>query len=262
MPTLVTRQGTVHYEVYGRGQPVIFLHGWLGSWALWRDTIENIGTEFRAYALDFFGFGESKDRMTDYSVENFIKLVSEFMDRLGIVSAPLVGHSMGGTVALGVASRHPEKVSKVVVIGSPVDGSSLNPFLKLAGYRGIADLTFAMPVVLNSFIYILTHMGTKDGKTVHRMVKEDASKVSVDAFFQSIGTLRKTDLRSQIRDVSVPVLGAYGRRDIIVDPGQSKVLHASIPHSQEAWFENAGHFIMIDEPAAFQQTITQFLRTT
>ena len=110
MPTLVTEQGIVHYEAYGRGRPVIFLHGWLGSWELWRDSIEALGKEFRTYALDFFGFGDSFDRNEDFTVSNFVELVSEFMDRLGIPRAPLVGHSMGGTVSLGVASRYPEKV--------------------------------------------------------------------------------------------------------------------------------------------------------
>ena len=59
VPSLVTDPGIIHYETYGRGRPVLLLHGWLGSWALWRNTIEVLGREFRTYALDFFGFGES-----------------------------------------------------------------------------------------------------------------------------------------------------------------------------------------------------------
>ena len=117
MALLVTEQGVVHYETYGRGRPVLLLHGWLGSWALWRKTIEELGKEFRTYAIDFWGFGESGDQAVDFSVDNFILLVNQFMDRLGIVKAPLVGHSMGGTVSLGSAIRYPEKVVKVIVIG-------------------------------------------------------------------------------------------------------------------------------------------------
>ena len=102
MPTLVTEQGIVHYETYGRGRPVLLLHGWLGSWTLWRDTIEILGNEFRTYALDFFGFGESVDHAQNFTVDNYVDSVNQFMDRLGIVKAPLIGHSMGGTVALAV----------------------------------------------------------------------------------------------------------------------------------------------------------------
>jgi len=259
VPTLVTEQGIVHYEAYGRGRPVILLHGWLGSWALWRDTIELLGTQFRMYALDFFGFGDSMNHESDFSVTNFVELVYQFMERLGIVKAPLIGHSMGGTVSLSVASRYPEKVVKVAVVGSPIAGSSLNPFLKLSGYKGIADFVYRVPLIRSAFIYGLTHIGTRQGQTVHRMVKEDASKVTVDSFFHSIGTLRDTDLRGELAALKMPILGVYGRRDIIVSPRQSKVLLQYAPTSREVWFQKSGHFPMIDEPEHFHTTITDFL---
>lgn len=260
MPTLVTEQGIVHYEAYGRGRPVIFLHGWLGSWALWRDSIEAFGKEFRTYALDFFGFGDSFDRNEDFSVSNFVELVSEFMDRLGIPRAPLVGHSMGGTVSLGVASRYPEKVVKVIVIGSPIQGKSLNFFLKLSGYRGIAQMTYRVPLVLPSFVWMLTHVGTQRPQAVHRMVADDLTKVTVDAFFQSIGTLRKTDLTEQVKTLQMPILGMYGKRDYIVHPNQGKYLLKHAPNARQAWFPKAGHFIMADEPDSFYETVTEFLK--
>ena len=262
MPTLVTEQGIVHYEAYGRGRPVILLHGWLGSWALWRDTIGELGKEFRTYALDFFGFGDSFDRTEDFSVSNFVELVYQFMERLGIVKAPLIGHSMGGTVALGVAARYPEKVVKVAVIGSPIQGASLNPFLKLSGNKVIARLLFRMPFILNTFIYGLTQFAARDGRTLHRMVREDAAKVTAESFFQSIGTLHQTDLRPQLHNLKMPIMGIYGPRDIIVNPGQSKVLLSHAPNSREAWFEKSGHFPMMDEPEKFYQTIREFLNNT
>ena len=123
MTSLVTDRGIIHYETYGRGRPVLLLHGWLGSWNLWRETIEILGKEFRTYAIDFWGFGESNasgPKGSDaYKVDNYVELVYQFMDKLGIVKAPLIGHSMGGTVSLSTAIRHPEKVVKVCVIGSP-----------------------------------------------------------------------------------------------------------------------------------------------
>ncbi len=259
MPTMVTEQGIVHYETYGRGRPVILLHGWLGSWALWRDTIEELGKHFRTYALDFFGFGDSMDRTQDFSVGNYVELVHEFMERLGIVKAPLVGHSMGGSVSLGVAARYPEKVVKVIVIGSPVDGSSLNPFLKLSGYKRIADLLFTVPFILDAFIFGITHLAANNGSALHRMVKADASKVTADSFFQSIGTLHQTNLTDDLADMQMPILGMYGRKDIIVNPNQGKLIVDKAPQAREVWFENSGHFIMMDEPERFYTTLNDFL---
>lgn len=259
MATMVTDQGIVHYEVLGRGRPVILLHGWLGSWALWRDTMEVLSKEFRTYSLDFFGFGESLDRSANFSVSNFVQLVNQFMERLGIPKAPIVGHSMGGTVALGVALKYPQKTVKTIVIGSPIDGESLNFFLKLSGYRGIAHLVYSLPLVLDLFIMGLTRFGSPQGKSIHRMVKEDASKVSADSFFESIGTLRKTDLRTDLHGVNVPILGIYGKRDIIVNPGEGKTLLKFAPNSRVEWFERSGHFSMMDEPQRFHETLRTFL---
>ena len=261
MPALVTEQGIVHYETYGRGRPVILLHGWLGSWALWRETIEELGKYFRTYALDFFGFGDSLDRSTEFSVTNYVDLVYQFMDRVGIVKAPLIGHSMGGSVSLGVAARYPEKVVKVAVIGSPIDGASLNFFLKLSGYKEIANLVFAVPILLRSFIFGITHLAANDGPALHRMVSVDAAKTTADSFFQSIGTLRDTNLAPELPAMQMPILGIYGRKDIIVHPMQGKMLLKYAPNAKEAWFENSGHFPMRDEPARFHSTINDFLHS-
>lgn len=261
MPTLVTEQGIIHYESFGRGRPVLLLHGWLGSWALWRNTIEILGQEFRTYALDFFGFGESFDRDSNFSVDHYVDSVSQFMDRLGIVKAPLIGHSMGGTVSLGVSVRYPEKVVKTVVVGSPIQGDSLNLLLKLSGYKGIASIIWTTPSLLKLFMRGYAYFLARDGGTLGRMIVDDVSKISADSFFQSIGTLRRTDLSGQIGVLKLPLLGIYGKHDRIVDPGQSQILKLCAPHSQIAWFEGSGHFPMMDEPERFHETIRQFLHS-
>ena len=268
MTILVTEQGPVHYETFGRGRPVLLLHGWLGSWALWRKTIEILGKEFRTYALDFWGFGEraAGDKAQDYSVDNFIMQVNEFMNRLGIVKAPLIGHSMGGTVSLGTAIRYPERVVKVIVVGSPIHGVSLNPLLKLAGYSGWISLAETAPPLFTTFMRGLrtglrgyAYFMAKDGKTLGNMLAADVSNLTVGPFFQSIGTLRQTDLRPRLSEINMPILGIYGKKDVIVNPNQSQVLKQYAPHSKIAWFEDSNHFPMMDEPERFHQTVREFL---
>ena len=85
MSSITTDQGIVHYEVYGRGRPVILLHGWLGSWALWQETMAYLGKYYRTYAMDFWGFGESGKKRETYAVQDFVNLVEQFMDQLGII---------------------------------------------------------------------------------------------------------------------------------------------------------------------------------
>jgi pimeloyl-ACP methyl ester carboxylesterase len=262
VPTLVTEQGTVHYETLGRGRPVLLLHGWLGSWSLWRATIEILSKEFKTYALDFFGFGESIDRTADFSVENFVNSVDQFMDRLGITKAALIGHSMGGTVSLAATIRFPEQIVKTVVVGSPIDGRSLNLLLKFSGYRGFAKVIWTTPALLRLFLRGYAFYIANNGRALGQMMAQDVSKVSADSFFQSIGTLRDTDLRDEIGLIKSPLLGVYGKRDRIVDPMQHSVLQQYAPHAKVAWFEHAGHFPMLDEPDHFHSTVRKFLHNS
>jgi pimeloyl-ACP methyl ester carboxylesterase len=216
-----------------------------------------LGGQFRTYALDFFGFGES--RAEDYSVDNFVLLVNQFMDRLGIVKAPLVGHSMGGTVSLSSAVRFPERVVKVIVIGSPVQGNSLNLLLKASGNKQFASLVWTFPNLLRLFLRSYSYFMANDGRAMAKMISSDISKITVRAFFQSIGTLHSTDLREEIRGVQMPMMGMYGKKDIIVNPGQAKVLKQYVPHAKIDWYTNAGHFIMLDQPERFHTSVIDFL---
>ncbi|MCZ7543619.1 MAG: alpha/beta hydrolase [Anaerolineae bacterium] len=240
---------------------MLLLHGWLGSWSLWRETIQVLGRDFRTYALDFWGFGESGDKRDSFAVADFIALVSQFMNRLGIVKAPLVGHSMGGTVSLGVALEHPEMVEKVVVIGSPINGSSLNLLLKLLGFPITGSL------VRSPIGYPLFKMGmrayapfmAKDAVGVWKMLMRDTDQTTTQSFFESIGTLRKTDLRPRLGEIQVPVLGIYGKKDVIVDPKQHDVLAAGVAHAQIELRPDSGHFTMLDEPEFFVNAVRNFI---
>ncbi len=266
MASLVTEQGIVHYEVYGRGRPVLLLHGWLNSWAVWRPTVELFGQDFRVYALDFFGFGESGGRSQDFSVANFVLMVEEFMDRMAIRKAPLVGHSMGGTVALNYALDFPEKVVKVIAVGAPIQGTSLRPLLRLAAYPGWTRLAETAPPLYNGFQRILlpslrvyAHWMAKDSKAVGDMLASDVSKLTAGSFFESISTLRQTDLRPRLSELKMPVLGMYGKKDNIVNPNQGQVLKSYLPASTVAMFEDSGHFPMMDESERFHKILRDFL---
>jgi pimeloyl-ACP methyl ester carboxylesterase len=256
--SITTDQGIVHYEVYGRGRPVILLHGWLGSWGLWQETMTFLGQYYRTYALDFWGFGDSGKKRNTYMVTDFVTLIDQFMDKLGIIRAPLVGHSMGGTVSLSVALQYPERVSKVVIIGSPVTGSSLALPLKFAGYRPIAWLLFNIFPAFRWTMRLASPFICGDPRFPD-MMDRDLSKTTLESFLVSIASLRQTDLRPRIPNICVPVMGMFGDRDNIVDPRQWQALQQGLPLSRIERFEKAGHFIMMDEPQLFRQKLKEFL---
>ena len=258
MSSIVTDQGIVHYETYGSGAPVILLHGWIGSWGLWQPTMEALGQHYRCYALDFWGFGESGKKRDSYAVGDFMALVRQFMDALGIASAPLIGHSMGGTTGLGTTIRHPDRVTKVCVIGSPIVGSSLSILLQLAGVPWIGSIVRNLPAALKLGIWLFAPLITRDQKW-YPMVARDISRTTVESFFSSIGSLRRTDLRPRLNEIKVPTLGLYGMRDVIVHPKQYQPLQSGVKHARIEVLPQSGHFPMLDEPDKYLAIIKSFL---
>jgi pimeloyl-ACP methyl ester carboxylesterase len=258
LSSITTDQGIVHYEVYGRGRPVILLHGWLGSWGLWQETMEYLGQYYRTYALDFWGFGESGKKRSTYDVQDFVSLVDQFMEQMGIISVPLVGHSMGGTVSLSVALQYPQRVRKVVIIGSPIVGSSLAFPLKLAGYHSIALLLFNMMGAFRWGMKVVSPSICRDPR-FPEMMDRDLSRTTLESFLMSIASLRRTDLSRDLNKINIPVMGMFGDRDNIVNPRQWQVLQKGMSGARIERFDKAGHFIMLDAPQIFIHKLKDFL---
>ncbi len=217
-----------------------------------------LGASYRTYALDFWGFGESGKKRNSYAVQDFVSLVDQFMERLGIRQAPLVGHSMGGTVSLSVAVQYPQRVSKVVVVGSPIVGSSLAFPLKMAGRRPIAVILFNMMWAFRMGMRVASPFICRDPRFPDMMDK-DLSRTTVESFLLSIASLRRTDLRPMLSKVNMPAMGMYGDRDIIVRPDQWRPMSEGIPQTRVERFARAGHFIMLDDPEPFMHKLKDFL---
>jgi pimeloyl-ACP methyl ester carboxylesterase len=216
-----------------------------------------LGAFYRTYALDFWGFGESGKKRNSNAIQDFVTLVDQFMDRLGISCAPLVGHSMGGMVSLSVAVQYPRRVSKVVV-GSPIVGSSLAFPLKMAGRRLIAMVLFNTIWAFRMGMRLALPFICKDPR-FPAMMDKDLSRTTVESFLLSITSLHQTDLRPILSQVKVPAMGKSGEKDIIVHPDQWQSLLEGIPHTRVERFSKAGHFIILDDPAPFMQKLKDFL---
>ena len=126
MSAITIEDELVHYEVLGRGRPVILVHGWLGSWRYWVPTMERLSTKYRCYALDLWGFGDSGKDPKRYAVEKQIDLLGNFIERMGIPKVVLVGHSLGAAVAAQFAAN-PEtsaKVHRMLLVAPPLLGDA------------------------------------------------------------------------------------------------------------------------------------------
>lgn len=120
MSAIVVDGELVHYEVLGRGRPVILLHGMIGSWRYWVPLLQRLQQSYRLYALDLFGFGDSSKSEAHFSLEQQSALVQAFMDELGLPKAAMIGHGLGALVAVEFARSHPDKVARLLMVSAPL----------------------------------------------------------------------------------------------------------------------------------------------
>lgn len=110
----------IHYEVLGRGRPVILLHTWVGSWRYWIPTMQQLQVKYKTYALDLYGYGDSVKDPRKYTIEHQVQLLAAFVEKLGIAKAALVGHGLGALVAAEYARQYVDKVPRLMVVSLPL----------------------------------------------------------------------------------------------------------------------------------------------
>ena len=110
----------VHYEVLGRGRPVILLHSWLGSWRYWIPTMQQLKINYKVYAIDLYGYGDSVKDPRKYSLEHQIRLLEDFVEKMAIPKMALVGHGLGSLIAVEYARRHQETVPRMLLASAPL----------------------------------------------------------------------------------------------------------------------------------------------
>lgn len=98
MSAIILDGSIVHYEALGRGRPIVFLHGWVGSWRYWINAMQIASTSFRAYAVDLFGFGDTTRDPLRYSIERQADIINRFLEEMGIGKVAIVGHDLGALV--------------------------------------------------------------------------------------------------------------------------------------------------------------------
>ena len=230
-----------HYEVLGRGKPVVLLHTWLGSWRYWIPTMQAVSISYRTYALDLWGFGDSAKKESFYSFEQQINLLNGFLEQMGSSKIALVGHGLGAIVATLFAYRYRQSVDRLMAVGLPTS----SPALK-------ARLLTSSP---NEFIEWLDIRNTHPSANGAEAAKTDPIAIQV-----SLSNILKLNLAWYIQQLEIPCLYVYGQGDRIYENGYS----ASCPNSPQERstqivFEQSGHYPMLDEANKFQRLLMDFL---
>lgn len=110
----------IHYEVLGRGRPVVLLHSWVGSWRYWVPTMQNLQLKYRVYAVDLHGFGDSSKNPQKYTLDNQVKMLSDFMNAMAIPKAAIIGHGLGAWVTAEFARLYADRAPRIMLISAPL----------------------------------------------------------------------------------------------------------------------------------------------
>jgi pimeloyl-ACP methyl ester carboxylesterase len=245
MSAVVINGGLVHYEAFGRGRPVLFLHGWLGSWRYWMPTMEAVSDRHRTYALDLWGFGDSDKSRPRYTVADYVELVHEFVGNMGIREAPIIGHALGASVALEYAVNHADSVRKVMAVSLPMNPDCIN--------RKLID--FANNSVIAKVMWWR--------QITYKEVQKEAEKAGEGAISLSIQSVAKVDVKSHIQSLSqrdnAMLLAVYGEKDDVIDPNPTRDLNGSWLNIRQIGLSDSKHFPMLDEAAKFHRLLKDFL---
>ncbi len=245
----------VHYEVFGRGQPIIFLHSWLGSWRYWVPTMDLASERYRAYAFDFWGFGESDRHGPQFTISGYVDMLSSFMDRLGMPMANLVGHGMGGVVAVRAAHERPERFPRVMTVAMPLYGQALAGQIR----PGTLSRLLGRGHPTNNWARLIRNLPIADPE-VQQELYEDTEGLSDQVLDSVQESLLDTDLRPLLQTLSVPLLAVYGGQDRIVNHEHAALLaDLSDRPVQLLVLPRANHFPFLEQSNVFGRLLLDFL---
>jgi pimeloyl-ACP methyl ester carboxylesterase len=245
----------VHYEVFGRGQPIIFLHSWLGSWRYWVPVMDLISERYRAYALDFWGFGESERKGELFNISEYVDMLNGFMDEIGLQRANLVGHGLGGMVAVRAARERPDRFVKLMTVAMPLNGAVLSPLLK----QGTFAKLFGRNNATNIWSKVVRQIPIDDLE-VQKELYEDTDLLSEIVVQRVQESLLDTDLHPVLAGLESPLLGVYGSKDTIVPVEQARML-GEMPDRpfQAVELAQANHFPFLEQTTTFHRLLLDFL---
>jgi pimeloyl-ACP methyl ester carboxylesterase len=262
------------YLDVGAGPAILFVHGLMSSGKTWSNQIDRLGAGYRVIAPDLFGHGTSAKPAGDYSLGAHAATLRDLLDALAVPCATVVGHSLGGGIALQLAYLFPERVDGLVLVSSGGLGRELNPLLRAATLPG-SELV--LPVLASNRVHAVgdaaLHWWSKIGLPSISPSSDEgwqglSSLADADARRAFLATSRSViDVHGQTVSAanrlsgiaSRPAMLVWGERDRIVPAAHVDAARQELPASRVEMFTRSGHFPHLDEPDRFARVLGEFM---
>ncbi|MCE9517286.1 MAG: alpha/beta fold hydrolase [Mycobacterium sp.] len=256
----------------GQGEVVLLLHGMAGSSATWRSVIGPLSRKYRVIAPDLIGHGQSAKPRSDYSLGAFAVFLRDLLDELGVTSATIVGHSLGGGVAMQFTYQHPDYCQRLILISSGGLGQEVGWALRLLSAPGaelILPIIAPSPVLaggekVRSWLArfgIQTPRGDEiwsgyssfaDKQTRHSFLRTLRSVV--DYRGQSVSALNRLGVKAD-----TPTMAIWGDQDAIIPVEHAFAAHEARPGTRLEVLTGVGHFPQVERPTEVVDLIDDFI---
>jgi 2-hydroxymuconate-semialdehyde hydrolase len=263
--SIATGPVTTNYHDVGSGAPVLLLHGsgpGVSAFANWRLVLQSLPGDFRLLAPDLAGFGYSVTPAGyTFHRANWLAQIVAFLDAMGVDKVHVIGNSFGGSMALALAIAHPERVNRLVLMGSVGVPFELTPGLDAVwGYTPSVD---AMRSIMKVFAYDQQLVGD----ALVQMRYEASARPGIQEQYARMFPAprqRWVDAMSHpeadIRAIAHPTLLVHGRDDQVIPLSTSMTMLNWIENSQLHIFGRCGHWTQIEHAAAFARLVRDFLK--
>ncbi|MGE5290681.1 MAG: alpha/beta fold hydrolase [Micromonosporaceae bacterium] len=265
------------FRMAGHGTPVLLLHGLGDGSATWSDVLPLLSSRHLVIAPDLLGHGDSDMPRAEYSIAAYARGMRDLLSVVGIERVTVVGHSLGGGVAMQFAYQFPEHCERLVLVSSGGIGREVHPLLRMAagpGAEAFLPLVTTAPVrravrlaapllrragrlgLGPDFGYILGRYQSLTTTTARQAFLR-ALRAGVDLGGQVITMLDRCHLAAEL-----PTLIIWGGRDHVIPVEHAAIAHAAMPGSALKIFSPAGHFPHHDDPAGFARAVDSFITGT
>jgi pimeloyl-ACP methyl ester carboxylesterase len=275
------RYRTVHghrraFRMAGTGPTVLLIHGIGDSSDTWSPIIPGLAQHYRVIVPDLLGHGHSDKPRADYSIGGYANGMRDLLSILGVERATLVGHSLGGGIAMQFAYQYPERTERIVLVATGGVGRQVTPLLRAASLPG-AELLLAgirLPTVrwqITAAVRLLQLSGTRLGQDAPELLRVLDSLPDADARTAFTRTLRAVvDWHGQLGTLldrcylteGMPTMLVWGEKDPILPAMHAGLAHVAMPGSRLEFFPDTGHFPFHTEPQRFLNILRDFIETT
>ncbi|MCK5256442.1 MAG: alpha/beta hydrolase [Deltaproteobacteria bacterium] len=267
MPVFETPDGVkLNFQMEGSGKTLLFLHGWTMCSRVWKYQLEWFAKEYQVVALDLRGHGRSESPDGDYSFSYLSQDIIDFIEGLKIEKLTLVGWSLAVSLILGVFGPRLSCVDSIVLVdGTPAFVASEEfphglPSPVVKRMLKLVDSNFSQALkVFHDLLLSSQELEGENKDEIWDLLTNESYLPRQEVASKSLFSFANVDLRSKIKDVTVPTLLVHGEEDKICPAGAAQYMKEHIKSAEVVIFPEAGHAPFLTQPDAFNQHLSYFL---